>query len=634
MTPTELRIALLNSGYDPIPLRGKRPDMMEKWAWQKIGHASPEQIEGWARSFPDASNTGVLAERTCFLDLDILNPEVAEACENYVREHYEERGVVLPRIGKWPKRGIPFRTDEPFKKITLPLGRDEEKIEFLANGQQFAAFGIHPDTREAYQWPLGSLLETKREDLPYIRQAEAEALVQKLGEIASSLGGYNPKPAKHDGGNGPDWEPIDIEDLTRQILSGESLHNSVLKIAGSYAARGSHKLDCTSYIGLAFTAAHQPRYGKRWDECCAAIDYCYTKELEKQQQEQSPAQPAEATFTAAWLQNQVFPEVHTVVSGVLVEGLTLFAGKPKMGKSWLMLHAAIAVAQFSKTLGELTVDGGDVLYCALEDTPRRLQDRISKLGCGWPARLHLRTMMPRLIMGGIKVITDWLDSVKDPRLVIIDTLELVRERPKNGDTSYASDYAAALQLRELANTRHLAIVVVHHLRKAEAEDPFDTVSGTLGLTGAPDAILILTRDGPGATATYTLRGKGRDLEELERPMVFDRQTCLWTIIGDTPKGGDPWQKKKALRVFKRALDNAILDHGETIKPWPTNPPVRAVKELALRAAFYKEDPAPGAEGDKREAHRKNFKRSVDTALGESLIATREIDGIVFFWPVS
>jgi hypothetical protein len=455
--------------------------------------------------------------------------------------------------------------------------------------------------------------------------------IDLLDELDRSAIGKNGR-AKFDGDSGPTaHEFTETDELIRRILSGEALHTSVTSIAGRYARQQWPIETCVELIGSAFTSAHQLRYGGRWDECITAIHDIYGKERSKQQQE---APPPEQCFTAAWLQSQVFPEVRTVVASVLVEGLTLFAGKPKIGKSWLMLHAAIAVAQFGKTLGDLTCDGGDVLYCALEDTPRRLQDRIGKLGCGWPARLHLRTTMPRLAMGGLKVITDWLDSVKDPRLVIIDTLELVRERPKNGDTSYASDYAAALQLRALANARQLAIVVVHHLRKAEAEDPFDTVSGTLGLTGAPDAILILTRDGPGATTTCTLRGKGRDLEELERPIVFDRTTCLWTITGATPATGDPWQKKKTLRVFKRALDNAILDHGETIKPWPTNPPVRAVKEFALRAAFYKEDPAPGAEGDKREAHRKNFKRAVEAALGDSLIATQEIDGIVFLWPVA
>ena len=64
MTPTEVRLALLKGDYDPIPLRGKRPDMMEKWAWQKIGHASAEQVDLWAKSFPDATNTGVLTLRT------------------------------------------------------------------------------------------------------------------------------------------------------------------------------------------------------------------------------------------------------------------------------------------------------------------------------------------------------------------------------------------------------------------------------------------------------------------------------------------------------------------------------------------------------------------------------------------
>jgi predicted ATP-dependent serine protease len=127
-----------------------------------------------------------------------------------------------------------------------------------------------------------------------------------------------------------------------------------------------------------------------------------------------------------------FPPIKYVVPGVIIEGLTLFAGKPKIGKSWLLLHAAIAVARGGFTLGDIHCPEGDVLYCALEDNKRRLQSRTTKLiGLkDWPRRLIFRTEMPRLAQGGLDWIRDWITSVPEPRLIIIDTLATVRT-PRN-----------------------------------------------------------------------------------------------------------------------------------------------------------------------------------------------------------
>jgi hypothetical protein len=209
------------------------------------------------------------------------------------------------------------------------------------------------------------------------------------------------------------------------------------------------------------------------------------------------------------LEAKTFDPIKQVVPGILIEGLTLFA--------------AVAVASSGWTLGELHCIQGDVLYCALEDSERRLQSRLRKLGLGFPERLWLVTEMPRLAAGGLELIREWIVEHPQARLIIIDTLAMVRESRKREDTNYDADYAAVLELRKLANDLKIAIVVVHHLRKAEADDPFDTISGTLGLTGAPDSILVLRRDGAGG---YSLHGTGRDMVAIEKAMTFDRQSCI------------------------------------------------------------------------------------------------------------
>jgi DNA-binding transcriptional ArsR family regulator len=259
--------------------------------------------------------------------------------------------------------------------------------------------------------------------------------------------------------------------------------------------------------------------------------------------------------TADEIAGMAFAPIKYVVPTLLVEGLTLFAGKPKIGKSWLVLHAALAVARGGFTLGELHCIEGDVLYCALEDGLRRLQSRMTKLGVRQGTkRLTFCYEMPRLLAGGLAVIREWISGHPAARLIIIDTLAMVREGKKREESTYDSDYQAMLELRKLATEFGLAIVVIHHLRKADSDDAFDTVSGTLGLTGAPDSILILKRDGAG---NVILHGKGRDLIEIEKAATFDRDSCLWRIEGDAAEVRRSTERTAVLE----AIDDAGLPIG-------------------------------------------------------------------------
>jgi hypothetical protein len=239
----------------------------------------------------------------------------------------------------------------------------------------------------------------------------------------------------------------------------------------------------------------------------------------------APRYDAVEFYVTDTLQLMEFEPIRFVVPGLIAEGLTLFAGKPKIGKSWLVLHAACAVAAGKTTLGDIQCEPGDVFYAALEDNKRRLQRRMRALfGTDpWP-RLYVVHEMKKLADGGLAQIKRWVGEVPRPRLVIIDTLKMVRSAASRNQSYYEADYESVKELRDLAAAHNIAIVVVHHLRKAEAEDPFDTVSGTLGLTGAVDTIMLLKREGAG----IILAAKGRDVEEIVKAVEFDRETCTWT----------------------------------------------------------------------------------------------------------
>jgi AAA domain len=235
--------------------------------------------------------------------------------------------------------------------------------------------------------------------------------------------------------------------------------------------------------------------------------------------------------SASALRTMTFDPVRFVVPGLVPEGLTLLVSRPKAGKSWLALDLCIAAAGDRFTLGTIKPAQGDVLYLALEDSKRRLQRRMTKLlptfGGEWPDRLKLVTEWRRTDQGGLNAIAAWCDSVERPVLIVVDTLAKFR-KPANGKQQlYDSDYEALTGLQKIAIERGIAIVVIHHDRKGDAEDPFDTVSGTLGLTAAADAILIIKRRSSGTT----LYARGRDIEESETAVQFSKETCKWTMLG-------------------------------------------------------------------------------------------------------
>ena len=233
--------------------------------------------------------------------------------------------------------------------------------------------------------------------------------------------------------------------------------------------------------------------------------------------------------TAAYLKTAKFPPVSFVVPDLLPEGLCLLAGKPKVGKSWLGLELCLGIAGDHEVLGGLRPLPGDVLYCALEDTPQRLQRRIRKINRGiWPERLTFATSWRKLDAGGVEDIRNWASAALCPRLVVLDTLAHVRPERSNKDTTYEGDYKAMLELQKLANELGMLVLMLHHTRKMDAEDPFDTISGTLGLSGCADTLAVLSR-GPHGT---TLHVRGRDVEESEQAITFNTETCRWVIIGN------------------------------------------------------------------------------------------------------
>jgi RecA-family ATPase len=177
-------------------------------------------------------------------------------------------------------------------------------------------------------------------------------------------------------------------------------------------------------------------------------------------------------LTAAELMGMELPPVRWAVPGIVPEGVTLLAGKPKLGKSWLALGLAIAVSCGGVALGTRRVERGEALYLGLEDNARRLQGRLGKLlqGEEAPEGLHMATAWPQIDEGGEEPLEELCAVHPDIRLVVVDVLKRVRPRTFRQQSVYDADYESLRALHGVAARHNLAVLCVHHLRKAGAED--------------------------------------------------------------------------------------------------------------------------------------------------------------------
>lgn len=218
----------------------------------------------------------------------------------------------------------------------------------------------------------------------------------------------------------------------------------------------------------------------------------------------------------SWLDEQVFPEPEWAVPGIIPEGCCILTGHPKIGKSFLVLDIALAVASGGKVLG-IPVEQRPVIYLALEDYDRRIQARARKLMGAEPLPADFNYLTRDDQPTALEEARKWLNMNDNRRpMVIVDTLEKVRGN--RGSNAYRDDYQAGNRLQMLLVPGG-AVIAVHHNRKDETSDDFlDDVSGTLGLTGSVDTIINLKRKR--TLKDGTLSVTGRDVEETVYRVIF------------------------------------------------------------------------------------------------------------------
>ncbi|MBQ6661786.1 MAG: AAA family ATPase [Lachnospiraceae bacterium] len=218
------------------------------------------------------------------------------------------------------------------------------------------------------------------------------------------------------------------------------------------------------------------------------------------------------------------PTVFTV-DGLLAQGLFILAGSPKVGKSWLALELCLSVAKGEPLLDRPTQQGSALYFC-LEDSYPRIQSRLYELTDEPSDKLFFALRADTIGNGLEEQIIKFKSEHDDLRLVVIDTLQMVRNET---ESSYGSDYAEIVPLKNLAERLGITIVLVHHLRKAADSDPFNMISGSTGLSGATDGQLVLKKDKRGGTQAV-LYVTGRDIEDQE--LSLTKQGARWVLADE------------------------------------------------------------------------------------------------------
>ena len=230
------------------------------------------------------------------------------------------------------------------------------------------------------------------------------------------------------------------------------------------------------------------------------------------------------TKTAEEILSTVFKPKEYIIDGLLTQGLYVLAGAQKVRKSWLAMDICLSIATGDPVLGRETIQG-TALYLCLEDNYQRVQDRLFQMNAEPIENLHFAVASNKIGAGLEEQIETFKKEHDDLKIVVVDVMQMVR---RNVESSYGTDYAELIALKQLTYRLGITILLIHHTRKCKDNDPFNLISGSTGISGSADGsyVLIETRRGSGRA---TLHCVGRDVENAELQMHFDNNVMRWIV---------------------------------------------------------------------------------------------------------
>ena len=230
-------------------------------------------------------------------------------------------------------------------------------------------------------------------------------------------------------------------------------------------------------------------------------------------------------ISSVTIMNTPMKKQRFIVDEMIYPGLHILSGDPKIGKSWLMMDMCLSIAKGEKFLGRRT-EKGHVVYMALEDTFVSLQSRMYELTDEPSDNLQYLLLSNSIGNGLEEDLQECKKLFPDLKLVVIDTLQKVRETV---DMKYGTDYKELSLLKSIADQLEIAIILVHHNRKTHDVNPNNMISGTNGIAGCADGLLVFTRNGN--QAKLNISGRGAPSMELN----LSREKVKWKLLDAVPE---------------------------------------------------------------------------------------------------
>ena len=258
-----------------------------------------------------------------------------------------------------------------------------------------------------------------------------------------------------------------------------------------------------------------------------------------------------------------YPALQFPVAEIMPEGLLVFAGPPKVGKSTLVRAIAVAIAGDASALGRYPVEAGPVLYFALEDSERRMKAKLQALLADRPCPpdLHVSFTLPTVPEGGVAMLEDAIRKHM-PKAVFLDTWGRFAGKVQQNTNVYEHDYSRLAQLHRVALDAHCTLGVVTHTRKAAADDFMNQVSGSSGITGAADTVWVLQRARLATQAVLNITG--RDIEEQALALEWNTVTGGWTVLGGAEEVMETEDRVKLFALLREHGPMSIAQIADTL----------------------------------------------------------------------
>ncbi len=500
---------------------GKHPRIKD---WVDKASAKPEIINEWLSKWTDTNIAVATGRRSGIIVLDI---------------------------------DIKYNGDAELQKLERQLGKLPDTLTVLTGGGGFHYY---------FKYPNG------------IEISNQNSKIASGIDIKSDGGSATIPPSRHKSGNEYRWKksysPIDIglTELPPEWISFIQANSSTIEKKGSIELpeiipegqrnETLYKLACSLRSkGLCEDEILATVSEVNKNRCSSSLEDEEIKTIVKSSIRHDAGKLCDSVIpfkvpkgiSARELLEMDMPEVSWVIDNLISTGLHILAGKPKIGKSFLALMLALKVVSGNTLWDSYNTSNGKVLYLALEDSYRRLKKRLNDilLVDSPPEKLQFSTEWNDIENGGIETLEAWITDNPDTKLVIIDTLQRFRGRQKANTNMYSEDYMVISKLKKIADKFEIAIIVVHHLRKMSSNDVFDMVSGSLGLTGGADSTFVLAKEQRGR-AEAVLHVVGRDIEEKELALKFEKLTCTWVLLGDAEEQKKSKERQEIIELLRHS----------------------------------------------------------------------------------